>query len=109
MLWLLAQSFVLLTLSFALGLAVGYLWWVSRLRRARFGELAGQAQDANLQQLRAQLTEAENQVQRQEGVAAALRSHHDLDLRVIAQLSLERDGLRSRLASTVEQPVSEVA
>ena len=89
--WFVAQAFVLLAVSFGLGLAVGYLWWVSRLRRSRSIAAPGA------------------QCERHELLTATLRSHHDLDLRVIAQLTQERDTARARLASILELPVSEVA
>lgn len=114
--WFIAQSFVLLALSFMLGLAVGYLWWVSRLRRVRATPLAPAA-DAPAARLAAaaatpeaaRLADAETELERQRRVAVALRGHHDLDLAVIARLTQERDSARARLASLLELPVSEVA
>ena len=118
--WFIAQSFVLLGLSFMLGLAVGYLWWVSRLRRVRATPLAPAA-DAPAARLAAaaatpeaaaeaaRLADAETELERQRRVAVALRGHHDLDLAVIARLTQERDSARARLASLLELPVSEVA
>ena len=125
--WFIAQSFVLLGLSFMLGLAVGYLWWVSRLRRVRATSRAPAADapsarlpadaatpeaDATIEaeaDLRRRLADAETELERQRRVAVALRGHHDLDLAVIARLTQERDSARARLASLLELPVSEVA
>ena len=56
--WFIAQSFVLLALSFMLGLAVGYLWWVSRLRRVRATSRAPAA-DAPSARLHGRLSAAE--------------------------------------------------